>query len=316
MIGRVERLGRLPFSVRRRALWHKILTNWVLYLFLLPCLAYIVIFNYIPLIGIQIAFRDFKASQGIWGSAWVGLKHFRTFFDSYQFGTLLSNTLTLSIYQIAASFPLPILLAIILNYTTIPGMKRFSQTVTYAPHLISTVVLCGMLIIFSSANGLFNQITGLFGMRPFEMLGRSNLYQSIYVWSTVWQRTGYSAVLYIAALSAVSDELHEAAIIDGANKIQRVCHIDFPTILPTVAILLIMNVGNLLSIGFEKSYLLQNSLNLGRSEIISTYVYKVGLQSGQFSYSTAISIFNNVINFTLLIAVNKLSGKLTGSSLW
>lgn len=294
----------------------RIVGNWVLYLFLIPCLVYLALFNYWPMAGIQIAFRDFKAAKGVWNSPWVGFLHFQRFFDSYQFRELVWNTVSLSFYQIIAGFPLPIILALLLNYTTIPRMKRFAQTVTYAPHLISVVVMAGMLIVFSAPRGLFNQITGLFGAKPFAMLGSPSLYQPMYVWSTAWQRTGYHAVLYIAALSSVSDELHEAAIVDGANKFRRILHIDLPSILPTMMILLILSLGNLMSIGFEKSYLLQNNLNLSVSEIISTYVYKIGIQGAQYSYSAAIGIFNNVINLMLLVTVNKISNKLTGSGLW
>lgn len=289
----------------------------MLYLFLIPCLAYIIIFNYAPLFGIQIAFRDFKASLGFTGSPWVGLKHFQNFFGSYQFWDLLYNTLSLSVYQLLATLPLPVALALLLNYTTWPWLKKISQSSTFAPHLISVVVMTGMLVVFSSQNGMFNQLLKLLGVtEPISFLGREDLYQSMYVWSTAWQRTGYNAVIYIAALSSVSDELHEAAIIDGANKMQRIWHIDIPSILPTMVILMIMNVGNLMSIGFEKSFLLQNDLNLGSSEIISTYVYKIGIQNAQYSYATAIGLFNNIINFGLLVSVNKLAKRLSGSSLW
>ena len=301
---------------QKRRILNRILRNWVLYLFLVPCITYISIFNYAPMYGIIMAFKNFKPSLGIWGSPWYGFNHFQRFFGSYQVWDLFRNTITLSLYQIIASFPLPILLALILNYTTIPKLKKIGQTATYAPHLISVVVLAGMLIVFCSPRGLFNQILGIFGVNPSPLLGNSSLYQSIYVWSTVWQRTGYNAVLYIAALTAVSDELHEAATIDGANKFQRVWHIDIPAILPTIMILLIMSVGNLMSIGFEKSFLLQNDLNLGRSEIIATYVYKIGIQSAQYSYATAIGMINNVINFALLVTVNRISRHLTGNSLW
>lgn len=297
-------------------LWRRIKKNWLLYLFLLPALIYLGVFHYAPLYGIQIAFRDFKATLGIWGSPWVGMKHFQTFFDSYQFKDLLYNTLTLSIYQICATIPMPVILALILNYTTMPRLKKLAQSSTFAPHLISVVVMCGMLTTFSSSTGLFNIILGLFGHEPVSFLGKPSLFQTMYVFSTVWQRTGYNAVIYIAALSSVSEELHEAAIVDGASKLKRVWYIDIPSILPTMVILIIMSVGNLMSIGFEKSFLLQNDLNLERSEIISTYVYKVGIQGAQYSYSTAIGLFNNVINFILLVIVNKASKVLSGSSLW
>lgn len=290
--------------------------NWMLYLFLIPCITYIIIFNYIPMYGVIMAFKNFKASLGIWNSEWAGLTHFLRFFESYHFKTLLRNTITLSFYEIMVGFPFPILLALILNYTTYPRLKRISQTATYAPRLISTVVVAGMLIIFCNPNGLFNHISGLFGARPVALLGKEEYYQSIYVWSSIWQMSGYNAIIYIASLTSVNPELHEAAIVDGANKVRRVWHIDIPAIIPTMIILLILNLGNLMGVGFEKSYLLQNDLNLGKSEIIATYVYKIGIQSAQYSYATAIGMFNNIINLILLVTVNKVSKVISGNSLW
>ncbi len=303
---------------RFQTAWKSIRKNWLLYLFLLPSVAYVIIFNYIPLYGIQIAFKDFFATAGVWGSPFADpwYKHFLRFFNSYQFTTLLYNTVSLSLYQLFANFPLPIILALLLNYTTMPKLKKFAQTLTFAPHLISIVVMAGMLVVFCSSGGLFNQLLKLCGLPPMEFLASAKWYQSVYVWSSVWQHTGYHAIIYIAALTSVSDELHEAAIVDGANKFKRIWHIDLPAILPTMVILLIMNVGNLMSIGFEKSLLLQNSLNLERSEIIATYVYKVGIQGAQYSYATAIGLFNNIINFILLISVNRIARNLSGNSLW
>lgn len=297
-------------------LWLRIERNWVLYLFLLPALVYVAVFNYAPMAGVLNAFKDYKGTLGIWGSPWVGLKHFNRFFESYQFGTLLRNTVTLSLYLLIASFPFPIILAMMLKYATLPGLKKVAQTATYAPHLISVVVACGMLLTFSSSKGLFNQIVVLLGGEAKPLMGEESLYQTLYVFSDVWQHTGYKAVLYIAALASVNPELHEAAMIDGANKFKRVIHVDLPSITPTIVVLLIMAVGKLMSMGHAKSYLLQNSLNLDVSEIISTYSYKIGIQKAQFSYSTAIDMFNNVINLVLLCSVNAISKKLTESSLW
>lgn len=308
--------NQLSLNKRKTNIWKRICKNWVLYLFLLPSLIYIIVLDYVPMYGIQIAFKDFKAFMGISGSPWVGLKHFKNFFGSYQFGTLLYNTLALSIYQLAATIPLPVFLALILNYTTSPKLKKVAQTSTYAPHLISVVVMAGMLTVFCSQTGLFNQITRLFGIEPVQFLGQEKMFRSIYVWSTVWQRTGFNAVIYIAALTSVSYELHEAAIVDGASKLKRVLHIDIPAIMPTMIILIIMNLGNIMGIGFEKAFLLQKDLNLGTSEIISTYVYKIGIKGAQYSYATAIGLFNNTINFILLVTVNYISKKLSNSSLW
>ena len=291
--------------------------NYVLYLFLLPSFLYLLLFHYWPLYGVQIAFKDFKATEGIWGSPWVGVDHFVRFFESFQFWQLLQNTITISLYALIMGFPIPILLALILNYMTIPHFKRFAQTVTYAPHFISTVVMAGMVILFlSPSSGLINTLLGVFGAEPVSFMQQPDLFKHIYVWSGIWQNTGWGSVIYMAALSAVSPELHEAAIVDGASKWKRIWNIDIPAILPTAVIILIMNVGSVMSVGFEKVYLLQNDANLAASEIFSTYVYKIGIQSAQYSYSTAIGLFNNVINFVLLISVNQLSRKWTGSSLW
>ena len=300
---------------KRAYLWNKISRNWVLYLFLVPTLVYLLIFNYAPLSGIQIAFRKFVASKGIWGSQWVGMKNFVKFFSSYMFGDVLANTVILSVYQLVASFAFPIILAILLNYSISPKLSKVTQMVTYAPHFISTVVMVGMLNVFLSNSGIINQLLDKAGFGTVHFLSESGTFRHIYVWSHIWQRTGYNSVIYIAALAGVSPELHEAAIVDGANKLERIWHIDIPSILPTAIILLIMDTGNILSLGFEKVYLMQNDLNLGVSEIISTYVYKVGLINAQYSYSTAIGLFNNVVNLIILLSVNKLANKLSGTSL-
>ena len=294
---------------------NKVTRNWVLYLFLLPTLIYLLIFNYWPMYGVQIAFRNFKPTKGIWGSPWVGMKNFDKFFHSYMFKDLLTNTIVLSVYQIVASFAFPILLALLLNYCVSNKLRKVTQMVTYAPHFISTVVLVDMLNVFLSESGIINHLLNLLGLRSVPFLSDAGMFRHIYVWSHIWQRTGYNSVIYIAALAGVNPELHEAAIVDGANKLQRILHIDLPAIMPTAIILLIMSTGNMLSLGFEKVYLMQNDLNLGVSEIISTYVYKIGLLNAQYSYSTAIGLFNNVINLIVLLTVNKIADKLSGTSL-
>ena len=294
---------------------NKVTRNWVLYLFLLPTLIYLLIFHYWPMYGVQIAFRNFKPTKGIWGSPWVGMKNFDKFFHSYMFKDLLTNTIVLSVYQIVASFAFPILLALLLNYCVSNKLRKVTQMVTYAPHFISTVVLVGMLNVFLSESGIINHLLNLLGLRSVPFLSDAGMFRHIYVWSHIWQRTGYNSVIYIAALAGVNPELHEAAIVDGANKLQRILHIDLPAIMPTAIILLIMSTGNMLSLGFEKVYLMQNDLNLGVSEIISTYVYKIGLLNAQYSYSTAIGLFNNVINLVVLLTVNKIADKVSGTSL-
>ena len=303
---RLSRRAKLARSIRK---------NWLLYVLLLPTLVYLLLFNYWPLYGIQNAFRRLVPSKGIWESKWVGLANFKKFFGSYMFSDLLRNTIILSVYQLLAAFPFPIILALLLNYCVSDRLRRVTQMVTYAPHFISTVVLVGMMMVFMSQNGIFNQLLGKIGAQPVPFLTDARLFRHIYVWSHIWQRTGYNSVIYIASLAGVSPELHEAAIVDGANKLQRIWHVDMPAILPTAIILLIMNTGNVLSIGFEKVYLMQNDLNLGVSEIISTYVYKIGLLNAQYSLSTAIGLFNNVINLVILLSVNKIADKLSGTSL-
>lgn len=290
--------------------------NWVCYLFILPMLIYVIIFNYIPMYGIQLAFKDYRVADGIWGSAWVGLKHFKTFFESYQFKDLLWNTLSLSLYSLIAGFPMPIIFALLLNYITNVKLKKVVQMVTYAPHFISTVVYCGMILIFLSSDGVINQLLKLIGIDSVAFLTNPSNFRHIYVWSGVLQNIGWGSIMYISVLTSVDPTLHEAATVDGATRFQRLLHIDLPAIVPTMVIMLIMRAGEIMDLGFEKAFLLQNNINLDYSEIIATYVYKIGIQGGQFSYSSAIGLFNNVINMVLLVVVNKIAKKVSDVSLW
>lgn len=290
--------------------------NWVCYLFILPMLIYVIIFNYIPMYGIQLAFKDYRVADGIWGSAWVGLKHFKTFFESYQFKDLLWNTLSLSLYSLIAGFPMPIIFALLLNYITNVKLKKVVQMVTYAPHFISTVVYCGMILIFLSSDGVINQLLKLIGIDSVAFLTNPSNFRNIYVWSGVLQNIGWGSIMYISVLTSVDPTLHEAATVDGATRFQRLLHIDLPAIVPTMVIMLIMRAGEIMDLGFEKAFLLQNNINLDYSEIIATYVYKIGIQGGQFSYSSAIGLFNNVINMVLLVVVNKIAKKVSDVSLW
>lgn len=291
--------------------------DYSLWLFCLPGIVFTFIFSYIPMYGIQIAFRRFNATQGITKSPWVGLYYFQRFFDSPYFGTTIKNTLILSLYGLIVSFPIPIILALLLNSFRHKRYRKVIQTVTYAPNFISTVVMCGMIILFLSPSvGVINNVIKFFGGDAVNFMGDQNLWRHIYVWTGVWQGMGWSSVIYFAALAGISPELHEAARVDGATKFQMIRYIDFPSILPTATILLIMNCGSILSVGFEKAFLLQNSLNLQVSEIISTYVYKVGLINNDMSYSTAIGLFNTIVNLILLVIVNKVSDKLSGNSLF
>lgn len=290
--------------------------NWVCYLFILPMLIYVIIFNYIPMYGIQLAFKDYRVADGIWGSAWVGLKHFKTFFESYQFKDLLWNTLSLSLYSLIAGFPMPIIFALLLNYITNVKLKKVVQMVTYAPHFISTVVYCGMILIFLSSDGVINQLLKLIGIDSVAFLTNPSNFRHIYVWSGVLQNIGWGSIMYISVLTSVDPTMHEAATVDGATRFQRLLHIDLPAIVPTMVIMLIMRAGEIMDLGFEKAFLLQNNINLDYSEIIATYVYKIGIQGGQFSYSSAIGLFNNVINMVLLVVVNKIAKKVSDVSLW
>lgn len=291
--------------------------NWELYLFLLPTLVFYILFHYVPMYGVQIAFKNYMVTKGIFGSPWAGLKHFDRFFRSYQFWTLLKNTVVLSFYQLAAGFPVPIILALLLNQMRSRGYKRLIQTVTYAPHFISVVVLVGMVNIFlSPRTGIVNHTIAFLGGERVFFMADPTKFRHIFVWSGIWKNAGYSMIIYLATLSGIDPQLHEAAIVDGASKLQRIRHIEIPGIIPTATILLIMNVGRVMQLGFERAYLMQNPLNLETSEIIATYVYKVGLLSAQFSFSAAVGLFNSAINLILLVSVNRVAKSLSNTSLW
>ncbi len=302
------------YSKEKIAIYFK--RNWPLYVFLLPAVIYVAVLNYWPMYGIQIAFKNYHPLDGILGSPWVGFDQFITFFESPQFVKLLTNTLVISIYQLIAGFPIPIIFAILLNYTISKKFKKISQMVTYAPHFISMVVYVGMIQIFLQNDGVVNQIIMVFGGEPINFMGTPEFFRHIYVWSGILQNMGFSSIIYISVLTAVSPELHEVATVDGASKFQRILYIDLPHIIPTAIILLILNVGGILSVGFEKAYLMQLPINLEYSEIISTYVYSIGLQGGQFSYSTAIGLFNSVINAIMLLIVNAFARKFSETSLF
>ena len=298
-------------------LGRRILKNWELYLFILPGLIWYIIFTYAPLYGVQIAFKDFNGAKGIWGSPWVGLKHFRNFLTAYTFPVLLRNTFLLSIYSLAAGFPFPIFLALMLNEVGAARYKKIVQTVTYAPHFISMVVMVGMLTLFLSPSmGVFNTIRNLLGMESVSFLTKPGLFRHLYVWSGVWQGMGWGSIIYLAALSGVDPQLHEAAVIDGASRIQRIWYINLPVLLPTVTILLILNCGSVLSVGYEKVLLMQNDLVLDVAEVISTYVYKRGLLRAEYSFSSAVGLFNNAVNVILLLTVNGIVRKMGQTSLF
>lgn len=300
-------MGRTLERIRR---------NWGLYVLLFPAVLLTLLFAYKPMYGVLIAFKDYSPALGIGDSPWAGFKYFEKFFKSYQFTNTIRNTLVISLYSLA-TFPIPIMLALLVNQMRAGRFKRFFQTVSYMPHFISTVVMVGlMLILFSPSTGLVGNMYQLFGAQAPDLMGSSALFSSVYVWSDVWQHVGWDSIIYIAALSAVDPSLYEAATVDGASRWHKVRYIDIPMLLPTAITLLILRVGGLLGVGFEKVYLMQNDLNILSSEILSTYVYKIGLLSSQYSFSSAINLFNTVINFILLILVNQLSKKYSENSLW
>ncbi|NUU61332.1 ABC transporter permease [Paenibacillus agri] len=296
--------------------WAQVRRNWGLYVLLFPAVILTLLFAYKPMYGVLIAFKDYSPASGIGGSPWAGLKYFEKFFNSYQFSATLKNTLVISLYSMV-TFPIPIMLALMVNQMRPNRFRRFFQTVSYMPHFISTVVMVGlMLILFSPSTGLVGNLYNLFGADPPDLMGSSALFSSVYVWSDVWQHVGWDSIIFIAALSAVDPSLYEAATVDGASRWHKIRYIDIPMLMPTAVTLLILRVGGLLGVGFEKVYLMQNDLNLPSSEILSTYVYKIGLLSSQYSFSSAINLFNTIINFILLIIVNQISKKVSENSLW
>lgn len=304
--------------MKRQSLWKRMKKCYMLYLFLLPAFVLIAIFCYAPMYGILMSFQNYSPSKGILGSTWVGLKWFKMFFNAPRFWQILKNTLTISLYSLLAGFPIPVILALMINSIRNTKFQKITQTITYMPHFISVVIVVGMLTTFlSPRSGFLSHILMFLGASEDAFyMGDAGAFPHLYVWSGIWQDMGWGSIIYLAALAGVDQSLHEAAKVDGASKLQRIWHIDIPAIVPTMVILLIMNVGSVMSVGYEKVFLMQNDLNITASEVISTYVYKIGLQQQQYSYSAAIGLFNNIINFILLVVVNKISKKMSGSSLW
>ena len=291
--------------------------NWQLYVLILPAIIYFIVFNYMPLYGIQIAFKDFKAVFGISGSKWVGFKHFENFFHAYYFKRLLANTLLLNVYNLLWSFPIPIILAILLNQIKGPKIKRFIQTSIYVPYFISTVVLAGMLYIFlSPTSGIFNILRQALGMKAVDFMSDAKAFRTIYIVSGIWQSAGWGTILYIASLSGVDPSLYEAAEIDGASIWQKIRYIDMPSIVPVIVMVFILDCGKLLSSNTDKALVMQTAGNIPTSDIIGVYVYNVGLGSGQFSYTTAIGLFINIINFIIIITANQISKKISDVGLF
>ncbi|MCD4761057.1 ABC transporter permease subunit [bacterium] len=298
-------------GIRRRIRRHK-----QLYLIVLIPMVFVFVFQYMPMYGLQIAFKDYWILKGFWDSPWTGFKHFKMFINSYYFGRLLSNTIGLSVYQIVAGILPPIIIAIALNESRNMIFKKTVQMVVFAPYFLSTVIITSILMQLLSYQGLVNQIFEVFGLKPTLFLGKPELFKSLFVWSGVWQHAGYGAVIYLAALAGINPELYEAARVDGVSKWQQIRHIDIPGLLPTIIILLILRSGSVLNVGFEKVLLLQNPLNLRASDVIDTYVYRMGLINFEYSFSTAVGLFKSVANLILLISVNSIAKKVGETSLW
>lgn len=295
----------------------EIRNRWQVYLMMLPAVILLLLFSYKPMYGVVIAFKNYNFRGGIWGSPWVGLKQFETLFSSYWFPIILKNTLSISLIALVLGFPFPIILALMTNEIQRSWVKKTVQTISYAPHFISTVVLCGMVILFlSPENGIINLAIEAFGGEAIYFMAQPRMFKWIYVISGIWQGTGWSAIIYVAALSGVDRELLEAAEIDGATRFQKVIYINFPVLVPTIIILFILRCGNILDIGYEKVFALQNSANLNGAEVISTYVYKMGLVKSNFSFSTAAGLFNSLVNSAILLLANFISKKASQISLW
>lgn len=302
-------------ALRRKQVWD----NWQLYVLIFLPFVYVIVFHYLPMYGLLIAFKNYNLAKGIWGSEWAGISHFTRFFGSYDFVLVLKNTLGLSLYNLGVGFPAPIILALSLNYLRNRRFKKLVQMVTYAPHFISVVVLVGIVVqLLSVHTGIVNQMIEAITGKQINFLGEPLYFKSIYVWSGIWQQIGWGSIIYLAALSAIDPHLHEAAVMDGASKLQRIWHIDIAGIMPTIVVLLILDVGQIMNVGFQKVLLLQNQLNLEASEVIDTYVYKVGIISGipNYSYATAIGLFKSLIGLILIVSVNKIARKVSDTSLW
>jgi putative aldouronate transport system permease protein len=301
----------------RKALGKRIVENWDLYMFLLPALALIIVFHYVPIYGLQLAFKRFMAVKGIWRSPWVGWRNFRIFFNSPSFELIFFNTLWISLYSLIAGFPAPIILALIFHHTPGRRIKRTVQMVSYAPHFITVVVLVGMMyILLHPSYGPVNMVIKALGGEPVFFLIQPQLFKTIYVFSGVWQNVGWGSIIYLAALSGVDPGLHESAIVDGATKLRRIWSIDLPMLAPTIIILLILRFGHLLSVGFEKIYLMQNPLTIRTSEVLATYVYRAGIEQGRIEIGVTVGLFNAVANFLMLILVNRIAKKASSTSLF
>ncbi|NOU94015.1 ABC transporter permease subunit [Paenibacillus sp. LMG 31456] len=308
-------------SVRRKAsfisrLLRDLSKNKIVYFMALPVIAYYLIFDYGPMYGASIAFKDFSAIKGISGSPWVGFQNFSDFFKDVYFGRIFRNTLLISLYNIIFGFPAPIILALLLNEVRKQIFKRFVQSVTYLPHFISVMVLCGLIVDFTSRNGIINDLLAFMGMERITMLLKPELFRTIYVGSNIWQELGWGSIIYLAALAGIDQDLYEAATIDGAGRFKQMLHVTLPGIMPTIIILFILKMGSMMNVGFDKIFLLYNPITYETSDVISTYVYRKGILEANYSFSAAVGLFNSIINFLLLVATNQFSKKVNETSLW
>jgi putative aldouronate transport system permease protein len=290
--------------------------NKYLYLMMVPVLAYYLIFHYAPMYGALIAFKEYSPMKGILGSPWIGFKHFQDFFGSYYFWRILKNTIVISLYSLVFEFPAPIILALLINEVRSKMFKRVAQTITYMPYFISMVVICGIITDFTNADGVINKIMMVFGYDGQAMLQKPELFRPIYILSEIWQRIGWESIIYIAALMGIDQEQYEAARMDGASRWKQIIYITLPGIMPTIAIMFILRMGNLLNVGFEKIILLYNPVTYETADVISSFVYRKGLLEFGWSYSSAVGLFNSVINLILLVTANYISRKVNESSLW
>lgn len=290
--------------------------HYPLYIMLIPMLLFYIIWCYAPMYGIQIAFKEFSPRRGIWGSEWVGLKNFYDFFNGAFAWRTIRNTFLISIYSLIFTFPLPILFAVLLNEIKNVTFKRTIQTVSYLPYFISLVVLCGIIVDFTASTGVFGEIQRLMGRDPVNLLGDAKYFRTIYIVSEIWQRLGWDSIIFLAALASINTELFEAAKIDGANRFRQIWHISIPGIVPTIVILLILRIGGIMSVGYEKIILLYSGLTYETADVISSFVYRKGLVENNFGYATAVGLFNSVVNVTLVVSANAISRKLTDTSLW
>ncbi|MDF2935065.1 MAG: sugar transporter permease [Paenibacillaceae bacterium] len=300
-----------------RHLMKDISKNRAIYLMVLPVVLYFFIFKYLPMYGAVIAFKDYSVAKGIWASEWVGLDHFRTFFGSYYFGRVLRNTFLISFYNLIFGFPAPILLALLLNEIRVKWFKSMVQTVSYLPHFISLVVICGLIIDFTNRGGVIQSIIEFFGGESGSLLNNPHNFRTIFVTSSVWQEVGWASIIYLAALSGINPDLYEAARVDGAGRFRQIWNITLPGLVPTIMILLILRIGGLMDVGFEKIILLYNPNTYETGDVISSFVYRMGLAQGNdYSYTTAVGLFQSAINFVLLISANSISRRFSGNRLW